>query len=119
MTLNNQKTWILLDTGSGLTVLDTKVKDKYGFITSGDSRLRVSGFGSDENQLHRAFKAKIQFGDVHLRGVIYAFDISTVAQSIRRRTGKRIAGIIGTNMMRTYGFVIDMGNGRAVMPVKC
>ncbi|MCB0505876.1 MAG: hypothetical protein KDC58_10295, partial [Cyclobacteriaceae bacterium] len=50
-----------------------------------------------------------------LRCPMYAFDISNIAESIQARTGKRITAIIGTHLMRTYGFVIDMGNDTVVM----
>lgn len=120
MMLNGQKTWVLLDTGSDFTVLDTTVKDKYQFniVRSGDASLKVPGFGSTNNQLTPAVNVKIEFGEVKLRGPIFAFDLSPVAKSIQRRTGKRISGIIGTRMMSTYGFVIDMRNGTASIPVK-
>ncbi|MEO9965443.1 MAG: retropepsin-like aspartic protease [Reichenbachiella sp.] len=120
MQLNGQKTWVLLDTGSDFTVLDTEMKDKYSFSTSSsqDATLKVPGFGSTANQLQRVSNAKIDFGEVRLRGPVFAFDLSTVAKSIQRRTGKRISGIIGTRMMSAYGFVIDMRKGTASIPVK-
>lgn len=120
MLLNGQKTWVLLDTGSDFTVLDTKVKDKYEFsmIRSTDASLKVPGFGSTGNQLTLASHVKLEFGEVRLKGPVFAFDLSTIAKSIQRRTGKRIAGIIGTRMMSTYGFVIDMRRGTASIAVK-
>ncbi|MEO9854181.1 MAG: retropepsin-like aspartic protease [Reichenbachiella sp.] len=120
MMLNGQKTWVLLDTGSDFTVLDTKVKDKYEFhiLSSNDASLKVPGFGSTGNQLAPASHVKLEFGEVRLRGPVFAFDLSAVAKSIQRRTGKRIAGIIGTRMMSTYGFVIDMRSGTASIEVK-
>lgn len=120
MMLNGEKTWVLLDTGSDVTVLDTKMKDKYGFhvLTSSDANLKVPGFGSSGNQLSPASHVNFEFGGVRLRGPVFAFDLTTVARSIQQRTGKRISAIIGTRMMSTYGFVIDMRNGTASIPVK-
>lgn len=46
---------------------------------------------------------------------MYAFDLTNVAESIEARTGKRITAIIGTTLMQSYGFVIDMGNNSVVM----
>jgi len=46
---------------------------------------------------------------------MYAFDLTNVAESIETRTGKRITAIIGTSLMQSYGFVIDIGNNSVVM----
>lgn len=120
MMLNGEKTWVLLDTGSDVTVLDTRMEDKYGFhvLTSSDASLKVPGFGSTGNQLSPASHVNIEFGGVRLRGPVFAFDLTSVARSIHQRTGKRISAIIGTRMMSAYGFVIDMRNGKASIPVK-
>lgn len=120
MTLNNKSTWVLLDTGSSISVLDIKSKKKYGFKTvlRKDDRFSVPGFGSVNNQLHHVSNAELKFGDVDLRKKIYAYDISNIAESIQTRTGKRITAIIGTRMMKAYGFIIDVGNGTVAMSSK-
>ncbi len=118
MTLNNKKTWVLLDTGTDISILNIKSKDKYGFSTFLKNELKVPGFGSDNNQLHRATNAHLKFGNKQLKNPMFAFDITNIVESIQARTGKRITAIIGTNMMRAYGFVIDMGNGTVVMRYK-
>jgi len=52
MTLNGKKTWVLLDTGSEITVLNTRSKDKFEFNIFEDYEpLQVSGFGSDRTIL--------------------------------------------------------------------
>lgn len=120
MTLNDKKTWVLLDTGSEYTVLDSGAKDKYEFFVSlsSENRINVSGLGSTNNRLNEASHARLKFEHVVLKGPTYAFDLSTVAKSIQLRTGKRISAIIGTHMMRSYGFVIDMGNNTATIHIK-
>jgi hypothetical protein len=115
MMLNNKKVWVLLDTGSGITILDIKAKNNYGFKTYQKDGLEVPGLGSNNNQLHRATGVVLKFGETQLKSVIFAFDLSNIANSIENRTGKRISGIIGTNMMKTYGFVIDLGNNTVAM----
>ena len=118
--LNGVNTWMLLDTGSDLTIIDSSTKDRYNFqsYASDDSRLSVPGFGSKNNQLESTSNTAIEFGHQELEGTVYAFDLSTISQSIHRRTGKRIAGIIGTSMMRKHGFILDMGNSTASITVK-
>lgn len=115
MTINNKKTWVLLDTGSDITILNINSKKAYGFTTFEKEGFKVPGFGSINNQLHRASNVELMFGNTQLRSPIYAFDITNIVRSIEARTGKRITAIIGTHLMRTYGFVIDMGNNNVVM----
>ena len=115
MTINNKKTWVLLDTGSDITILDINTKKAFGFTSYEKEGYKVPGFGSENNQLHRANDVNLKFGNTQLRCPMYAFDISNISESIQARTGKRITAIIGTHLMRTYGFVIDMGNDTVVM----
>ncbi|WP_420582329.1 aspartyl protease family protein [Reichenbachiella sp.] len=120
MTLNNKKTWVLLDTGSEFTVLDTGAQKKYGFHTSSSStdRFNISGLNSTNNKLMSTSQATFKYGQVKLKGPSYAFDLSTVVKSIQQRTGKKISAIVGTHMMRNHGFVIDMSTGTASIKVK-
>ncbi|MCV9385345.1 retropepsin-like domain-containing protein [Reichenbachiella ulvae] len=120
MELNGKKTWVLLDTGSDISVLNLKAKDKYEFHAHQDfnQTIKVAGFGTRHNELHQVTNAELYFGDVKLRSVYYAYDISHIAASIRARTDKTITAIIGTNLMRDYGFVIDMGTQKVSMTYK-
>lgn len=120
MTINNQKTWVLLDTGSDITIVNIDSKDKYGFTTyvNDESRYQVPGFGSEKNQLHQVRNCDLKFGDTHLKRKVYAFDISNITNSIKVRTGKNVTAIIGSDMMRDYGFVIDLGNKSVEMKSK-
>lgn len=117
MKLNEKDVWVLLDTGSAISILNSEEKEAYGFTTytSRDQEFTVPGFGSKGNQLLHVNKAYLHFGETRLRRPFFAFDLSTVANSIEARTGKRIVAIIGTNMMSAYGFVIDMGNNTVAM----
>lgn len=117
MKLNNKDIWVLLDTGSDITILNINSKDKYEFGTFmiDDPKYKVPGFGSDYNQLHHVSKAELKFGDTVLKQNMYAFNITNIARNIEARTGKRITAIIGTDMMRKYNFVIDIGNNTVAM----
>lgn len=120
MTINNHKTWVLLDTGTDITIIDINSKEKFEFTTyvNTDSRYKVPGFGSTKNQLHQVRNCDITFGNTQLKRKVYAFDISNITSSIKARTGKNVTAIIGTNMMRAYGFVIDLGNNSVTMKTK-
>jgi len=120
MTLNNKKVWVLLDTGTDISILNIGSKNKYGFTTfvSASSKYKVPGFGSVNNQLHQVRNCELKFGNTLLKRKVYAFDISNITDSIKKRTGKTVTAIIGTNMMAAYGFVIDMGTKTVVMKSK-
>lgn len=119
MTLNGKKTWVLLDTGSEVSVLNTRSMDKYGFnIYEEYESLEVSGFGSNRNSLYKATNVNLYFGNVALNTTYYAYNFCNIVNSIRARTGKTITAIIGTDMMRSYGFIIDLGNNRVTMTYK-
>lgn len=120
MTLNNKKTWVLLDTGTDISILNINDKDEYGFSTflNNDAKYKVPGFGSENNHVHQVSNARLQFGNTQLKRKVYAFDISNITNSIKTRTGRHVTAIIGTNMMSAYGFVIDMGTKTVVMKTK-
>ncbi|PIB35970.1 hypothetical protein BFP72_11470 [Reichenbachiella sp. 5M10] len=111
MTLNGKKTWVLLDTGSDISVLNLRDQDKYAFHAHQDfnQKIKVAGFGSRHNQLHEVTNAQLYFGEMRLKTDFYAYDITHIVSSIRARTGKTVTAILGTNLMRQYGFVIDIG----------
>ena len=64
MTINNTKTWVLLDTGSDITILDIKSKKKLGFSTLANAGRTVPGLGSSNNRLYRAKNVTLNFGDI-------------------------------------------------------
>ena len=122
MTLNGKKTWVLLDTGSSISILNANenAQDEYEYIAFEDRNgaLTVPGFGSQNNELLYARRVDLRFGETKLKRQFYAFDFSTVVESIKSRTGKEITAIIGTEIMKSYGFVIDMGNSTVYMSSK-
>ena len=120
MTLNGQKIWVLLDTGAEISVLSLKSEDKYGFhaYQNIDEPYHVTGFGSSRNDLHQVAGAKLYFGDLKLKSTFFAYDISNITSSIKRRTGKTISAIIGTSLMTKYGFIIDMSEKTITMKYK-
>ncbi len=112
MTLNGKGAWMLLDTGSSVNLLNVSAREIYGFKTfpGYDTRRGVIGFASKELNLEHAGNIDLQYKGLKLKGHFLAYDISNIVASFKTETGKTISGIIGSEMMRRYGFVIDMGN---------
>ena len=119
MTLNEKKIWVLLDTGSSMSLLNIRAAGVYGFQASfADEAVHATGFGSQRNELAEVCGARLYYHDVRLHGQFFAYDISNIVTSIHQNTGKKISAILGTDMMRRYEFVIDMGNRTVSMNFK-
>lgn len=121
MTLNGKKIWALLDTGTDITLVDINAQEEYDFKTyiSLDSKYILPGIGANNYyQLHQVRNAELHYGDTQLKRKVYAYNLSNVVGSIREHTGKKVTAIIGADMMRAYGFVIDLGNRTVTMQKK-
>lgn len=111
LTLNGKHAYFLVDSGSDLTFLDVNVAKRYGFeVAINPIEHKVMGLNSAPQQSQVAVPAQLTHDGVPLRTTFYAFDIRRIGASIRERTGYRIAGVIGSDLMRKYRFVIDYGN---------
>jgi|GEM_PF-1431099 len=112
MTLNGKNIWMLLDTGSSINLLNVSAASKYGFKTYRVHNMpnNVIGFASEELELDYAGNVDLRYKGIQLNSNFLAHDISNIASSFRRESGIVISGIIGSQLMRKYGFVIDMSN---------
>lgn len=108
--LNGKKAFFLIDTGSSITLLNLKAAPKYDF---GLARMNLEGYRlSGLNSEHKsgvlaATNAKLFLGGKRMQGAFRVIDLSYIIQSIAESTGIRIAGIIGSDLMRRHNFVID------------
>jgi len=113
--LNGKKTYFLLDTGAGITSLDLNQGKQYGFTCAETDEL-IGGFTNDKTQ------AKVAIGihsltingiDIH-DGMIYTNKMDNLVQFISNCSHKTISGIIGAPLIKKYGLVIDLTNGRLI-----
>ncbi|MEO1050614.1 MAG: aspartyl protease family protein [Bacteroidota bacterium] len=107
--LNGKKAYFLLDTGSDITILNARYQDHYEFKSNMPyyRAVKVTGLGSTEQSVAYAFKINLKLGSKGIRTHYYAYDLSKVMASLERKSGIEIAGIIGSDVMRSYGFQID------------
>lgn len=115
MKLNGKTIWVLLDTGSSINLLDLTSMKKYKFKTFAQSSnaRNVIGLGSDEMQLREVGNIDLVYKGISLKGQFLAYDISDLILSFQAEFGIAISGIIGSELMHKYGFVIDMRNNKA------
>lgn len=120
MKLNGKNIWVLLDTGSSINLLDLSSMKKYKFKTyeqASDAR-NVIGLGSDEMQLLEVGDVDLVYKGVTLKGKFLTYDISNLITSFHAESGIAISGIIGSELMGKYGFVIDMKSNKASLSYK-
>lgn len=110
--LNGKMAYFLLDTGSDLTILNTKSAKKYGFkIIQGRSRaMMIEGLGGSHRDFKRATGLKLFMDESLIYTHFFAFDLTNIINSLHTHTHMKIVGIIGSDVMRKYGFKIDYGN---------
>ena len=113
-TINGMKAYFLLDTGSSVTVFHSRIARKYGFkIINANIKgaVDVATFGGEVKRLEMISRANFSLGATELRGRFFAYDLTSLIRSTKLRTGYTIAGILGSDVFRRYGFGIDYAEG--------
>lgn len=108
--MNGKTAYFLLDTGSDITLLNTGDAKKYGYSYGNRSDLRgyqLSGLGKSIKTVLGIYKVDLQIGSQQIKEAFIAYDLTNIIQSIRADHSVRISGIIGCNVLRRHGFVID------------
>ena len=113
--LNGRKTYFLLDTGAGITSFDLGQSKQYGF-TCAESDELIGGYTNDKTKAKIAIgiqSIKINGMEIH-DGVIYTNRMDNLVTFISSCSHKTISGIIGAPLIKKYGLVIDLTNGRLI-----
>ena len=103
--VNNQPVYFIVDSGASLSVLDKNQSSKLKFFTapSEESAAGYSGIAV----FHEAFNVDVSVGDLPVKTKFRAQDMSAIVQLIREAEGIYISGIIGSDVWRKLGAVID------------
>ncbi len=108
--INGKPAFLLVDTGSAITLIDENLADKYGFDVL---KMRARGYqltglsSTHKDAISIASDLELQIGGKKMKGTVKVFDLSRIAESISEKAGIRIAGILGSDIMRRHQFVID------------
>ena len=108
--LNGKAAYFLLDTGSDIDLLHSKSAKKYNIsistrnIGSNDRLVDVNG---KFNTFDYIYDLNMMIGEKHIYGNFISMDISSIVTSIRNKTDTTISGIIGSETMKNYSFIID------------
>ena len=108
--LNGKAAYFLLDTGSDIDLLHSKAAKKYNILISPrniGSNDRLANVNGKYNTFDYIYDLNMMIGEKQIYGNFISMDISSIVTSIRNKTDTTISGIIGSETMKNYSFIID------------
>jgi hypothetical protein len=109
LNLNDHYAMFLIDCDSELTVLDESQASVFGYgeaDADDDNSQNVSWSGSSVN-VSNAKYASIQIGTIQVNDGIKVADVRKLLGTISSTVSANVIGIIGSNVLRSKGLVID------------
>jgi hypothetical protein len=114
VTLNGKKAYFMVDTGSDITILNARDDNKYGFgtVKRAFENHSLTGIGGSISNIYSTYDVKLEVGSSRVMNRYLAYDLSRVVRMTEEKTKIKISGIIGSDLMKRYGFIIDYANQR-------
>ncbi|ODS85288.1 MAG: hypothetical protein ABS46_02110 [Cytophagaceae bacterium SCN 52-12] len=112
-TLNGKTAYFLLDTGSDINIVNSLGAGEYDFAlhkVNYSNRGSIATVNGIERDFSHAYNIHMMIGGKPIHCGFVSMDISSIIKSIRKKTGISIAGIIGSDTMKSYHFIIDYEN---------
>jgi len=104
-TINGKKAFYIVDSGASLSVLDDNQSEYFDFSTS-KSNMAAAGYGGVAS-FGNAYDVKLTIGGKKFDTDFKSQDLSKIIDLIRENDGVEISGIIGSDIMKDYHFIID------------
>lgn len=107
--LNGRKAYFLVDTGSSVSILNSKdaKRFKFGYRKINLKDYRLSGINWQHREVLIAYNVDFYLSGKKIPCSYMVFDISNIVESIKLNTGIKINGIIGSDLMKKHHFLID------------
>ncbi len=118
--LNGRTAYFLLDTGSDINIVNSLDAGKYDFAVhkvEHSNRGSIATVNGIERDFGHAYNIYLIVGGRHISCGFVSMDINSVIRSIRKKTGVSITGIIGSDTMKFYHFIIDYENEVVAMKI--
>ena len=115
--INGKKGYFLIDTGSEISIINTSDLNRYKLQvakTYGDHR-RAIGFNGQTTAVMKIKNADVVFGDQYDHEEFFSLNISELVRSIEAKTGIKVAGIMGTDLLTKYNCIIDYNQRHIVL----
>ena len=108
--LNGTMGRFILDTGSGVTLIENKKTDKFGLTTENTNK-KGAGAGGTNLQMQKSTGNKFVFGDLALDDFeILIMNIDHVNQAFKSLGLEEVDGIIGADLLTSRNGIIDYSN---------
>ena len=107
--LNGKTAYFLVDTGSDMTILHKDEASRFDFhpLLVSSSKQSALGLSGQQQTIHKAKNVNMVIGSMPIKALFKTYDLSGVVSSLRNRVNVKVAGIIGSDVMKRYGFIID------------
>ena len=113
--LNGKIIYLMLDTGSDITIFDSDEITKYDFdnnLKTITHNQKTYGVYSSQDKLDEVKKFSVKVGSQQLMGRYFCANLKELRTAIKKNTGLNISGIIGMDMILKYDFLIDFDQKR-------
>jgi hypothetical protein len=108
--INGKRAFFIVDTGASCSLLNEAAAHRYGFKYRARSEEQVIGLNG-QAKINLAFDYQIQLGPVNLKQAVFRTrHLSELANIIRVNDHIDIAGIIGADILKRYGMVVDFNS---------
>ena len=112
VTINGHETWMLVDSGSGSTLLDLNQSDKLGIEYSMDPNAKFTGIGGSND-----LGTVLNVDSIRVSGVDYPVrlevtDLDNVVRIVKNATGLYVSGILGSDFMDRNNCSLDYSSGK-------
>lgn len=104
-TLNGKEAFFIIDSGASMSVLDEAQSDYYDF-SSFTSNTEAAGYGGVA-EFREASKVNLMIGGKKFDTEFKTQDLTAIVELIKQNDRVEISGIIGSDIMKTYHFIID------------
>jgi|GEM_PF-2493817 len=118
--LNGKRAYFLLDTGSDLSFINSEEQENYSFnlTRKGGANIHLSGMGGQIFGLKKVEDARLQLGTQMIYARYLSCDMQHIVESLEKTSHLKICGIIGSDIMKNYGFKIDYEKGLVGIALK-
>lgn len=106
-TINGKIAYFIVDTGATISVLDLNQASEFGYRSHPfKNNYNVESLG-DKNDFNTVVDFKVFVGGIDFRGDYFTKDISRLVTAINENNKVIITGIIGSNILKKNGIIID------------
>ena len=108
--LNGKLAYFMIDTGASFTVLHSRSSKQYDFQVLERKGQQTTGFGGNNQSVAIALDASLDIGGQHIAMGFLSQDLSKIARLVHNESKVRIAGIIGSDLLKRLGCRLDLQN---------